>query len=75
MLSSVDRFQIISNKLKIDNDEILIENCRKFYTAYGEYLQQSDKYADFEDYLNKNNISYMRCRAYYFNGNNKDNQQ
>lgn len=75
MLSSVDRFQIISNKLKIDNDEILIENCRKFYAAYREYLQQLDKYANFEDYLNKKSISYTRCCAYYFNEDNKDNQQ
>ena len=73
MLSSVDRFQAVSNKLKFDNDEtfindeILIEDCRKFYNAYGEYLQQPDRYADFEDYLNKNNIPYNRyCRTYYY---------
>lgn len=73
MLSSVDRFQAVSNKLKFDNDEtfindeILIEDCRKFYNAYGEYLQQPDRYADFEDYLNKNNIPYNRyCSTYYY---------
>lgn len=77
MLSSVDSFQAISNKLNIDNDEILIEDCRKFYAAYREYLQQLDKYADFEDYLNKNNISYERyCSTYYYEKENKqDNQQ
>ena len=72
MLSSVDRFQTISNKLKIDNDKILIEDCRKFYAAYREYLQQLERYADFEDYLNKNNISYERyCSTYYYDKENK----
>ncbi|MFG6340203.1 MAG: hypothetical protein K1W31_17855 [Lachnospiraceae bacterium] len=75
MLNSVDRFQSISNKLKIDNDKTLIEDCRKFYVAYREYLQQVDKYVDFEDYLNKNSISYTRCCAYYFNEDNIDNHQ
>lgn len=72
MLSSVDRFQDISNKLRIDNDKILIEDCRKFYVAYGEYLKQLNRYDNFEDYLNKNNISYERyCSTYYYD---KDNQ-
>ena len=77
MLSSVDSFQAISNKLNIANDEILIEDCRKFYAAYREYLQQLDMYADFEDYLNKNNISYERyCSKYYYEKENKqENQQ
>lgn len=77
MLSSVDKFQAISNKLKIDNDEILIEDCRRFYVAYREYLQQVDRYSDFEDYLNKNNIPYERyCSTYYYEKDNKqDNQQ
>lgn len=67
MLSSVDKFQAISNKLKIDNDEILIEDCRRFYVAYREYLQQVDRYSDFEDYLNKNNIPYERyCSTYHY---------
>lgn len=67
MLSSVDRFQAISNKLKIDNDETLIEDCRRFYVAYREYLQQEARYVDFEDYLNQNNISYERyCSTYNY---------
>lgn len=67
MLSSLDSFQAVSNKLKIDNDETLIEDCRKYYVAYREYLQQPDRYADFEDYLNKNNISYRRyCSTFYY---------
>lgn len=71
MLSSVDRFQDISNKLRIDNDEILIEDCRKFYAAYGEYLKQLNRYDNFEDYLNKNNISYERyCSTYYYDKDN-----
>lgn len=73
MLSAVDRFQDVSNKLKIENDEILIEDCRKFYVAYGEYLKQPNQYDNFEDYLNKNNVPYERyCSTYYFN---EDNQQ
>ncbi|MCD8317547.1 MAG: hypothetical protein LUC45_01240 [Paraprevotella sp.] len=38
MLNSVDRFQNLSDKLKIDDDEILISDCRQFYVAYGAYL-------------------------------------
>lgn len=81
MLSSVDSFEAISNKLKINNDEtfindeILIGDCRKFFVAYREYLLQLEMYADFEDYLNKNNISYERyCSTYYYKKeNNQDN--
>ena len=78
MLSSVDSFEAISNKLKINNDEtfindeILIGDCRKFFVAYREYLLQLEMYADFEDYLNKNNISYERyCSTYYYKKENK----
>lgn len=75
MLNSVDEFQDISNKLKIDNDEILIEDCRKFYTAYGEYLKQLNRYDNFEDYLNQHDISYERyCSTYYYKDNKQDNQ-
>lgn len=77
MLNAVDSFQAVSNKLRIDNDDVLIEDCRKFYAAYREYLQQVDEYADFEDYLNKNNIPYERyCSTYYYEkGNKQDNLQ
>lgn len=78
MLSSVDSFEAISNKLKINNDEtfindeILIGDCRKFFVAYREYLLQLEMYADFEDYLDKNNISYERyCSTYYYKKENK----
>ena len=72
MLSSVDSLEFISNKLKIYNDKTLIEDCRKFYVAYREYLKQRNQYNDFEAYLNKNNIPYERyCSTYYYD---KDNQ-
>lgn len=67
MLSSVDSFEAISNKLKINNDEILIEDCRKFYNAYREYLKQQNQYNNFEDYLIRNNIPFERyCSTFYF---------
>ena len=72
MLSAVDNFEVISDKLKIYNDEILIEDCRKFYVAYREYLKQQSRYNNFEDYLNQNDISYERyCGTYCYD---KDNQ-
>ena len=72
MLSAVDNFEVISDKLKIYNDEILIEDCRKFYVAYREYLKQQSQYNNFEDYLNQNDIPYERyCGIYCYD---KDNQ-
>lgn len=67
MLSSVDSFEAISNKLKIDDDETLIEDCRKYYVAYGEYLKQRNQYNNFEDYLFRNNIPFEQyCSTFYF---------
>lgn len=58
MLGMVDIFQAISYKLEqIDKDKTLIDDCRKYYTAYAKYLQKQNQYDDFEDYMNKNNIS------------------
>lgn len=58
MLEMVDMFQTISYKLeRIDEDKTLIDNCRKYYTAYAKYLQNQNQYDDFEDYMDKNNIS------------------
>ena len=47
MLSLVDSFEAISNKLKMDDDKTLIEDCRKFYNAYREYLKQQNQYNNF----------------------------
>lgn len=67
MLSSVDSFEAISNKLKMDDDKTLIEDCRKFYNAYREYLKQQNQYNNFEDYLIRNNIPFERyCSTFYF---------
>lgn len=67
MLSLVDSFEAISNKLKMDDDKTLIEDCRKFYNAYREYLKQQNQYNNFEDYLFRNNIPFERyCSTFYF---------
>lgn len=70
MLRSVDQFQLLCKKLNIDNEEdgALIEDCRRFYPAYKEYLQHEEQYIDFEDYLKRNAIPYSRyCSTYYYN--------
>lgn len=55
MLHLVDEFQHLSDKLKISDDSSLIYDCQRFYSAYKEYLQHQERYADFEDYLKKKN--------------------
>ena len=36
----------------------LIDDCRKYYKAWGEYLAKLDKYKNFKEYLDINNIRY-----------------
>lgn len=67
MLDLVDTFQHLSDKLKTNDDSSLINDCQRFYSAYKEYLQHQELYADFEDYLKKNHIPYHRyCNTYYY---------
>ena len=57
MLGKVDVFQTICSKLgMLEKDKTLIDDCRKYYTAYAKYLQNQNQFIDFEDYMNKNNV-------------------
>lgn len=67
MLCLVDKFHYLSNRLMINNDNSLINDCRRFYPAYKDYLQHQNEYADFKDYLKKNNIPHhLYCSTYYY---------
>lgn len=54
MLRVVDDFEELSKNLKIFDDTLLIQDCRRYYTAYDAYLIKRVEYVDFEDYLIKN---------------------
>ena len=70
-IEEIDQISIAIDS-NIYNDEILIEDCRKFYVAYREYLKQQSRYNNFEDYLNQNDIPCERyCGTYCYD---KDNQ-
>lgn len=67
MLRAVDTFEAVSKKLTMDDDTTLIEDCRKFYVAYQEYLKHRKQNLTFEDYLKRNHIPYERyCSTFYF---------
>lgn len=58
MLKDLDEFEMISKRLdKIDSN--LIADCRKYYNAYKDYLQNLKEYKNFEVYLNSNSIPYQ----------------
>lgn len=58
MLKDLDEFEMISIKLgKIDSSQIA--DCRKYYNAYKDYLQNLKEYKNFEVYLNSNSIPYQ----------------
>ncbi len=58
MLDDLDEFEMISKRLdKIDSN--LIADCRKYYNAYMDYLQNLNEYKNFDDYLNSRCISYQ----------------
>lgn len=64
MLEDLDEFEMISIKLdKIDSN--LIADCRKYYNAYKDYLQNLKEYKNFEEYLNSNCISYQPSTIRY----------
>lgn len=58
MLKDIDEFERISGILNMPLYEDLINSCRKYYTAYGDYLQNLNQYESFEEYMHLNNISY-----------------
>lgn len=57
MLNNLDKFSKISEKLGKDNEEY-IEECRIYYNAWFNFLDNRDEYESYEEYLDKNNIEY-----------------
>lgn len=60
ILKYVDDFEKICFILKKETEynKNLIDDCRKYYKAWGEYLAKLDKYKNFKEYLDINNIRY-----------------
>ena len=56
-LADLEEFSKLSKKLGKDNEEY-IENCRIYYNAWFDFLDNKDKYKSYEEYLEKNNIEY-----------------
>ena len=56
-LADLDDFLELSKKLGKDNEEY-IENCRIYYNAWFDFLDNKDKYKSYEEYLEKHNIEY-----------------
>ena len=56
-LADLDDFLELSKKLGKDNKEY-IEECRIYYNAWFDFLDNKDKYKSYEEYLEKNNIEY-----------------
>ena len=54
-LADLDNFSKLSKKLGKDNEKY-IEDCRIYYNAWFDYLDNKDKYKSYEEYLEKNNI-------------------
>lgn len=64
MLKDLDEFEMISKKLdKFDSN--LIADCRIYYNAYKDYLQNLNRYKNFEDYLNSYSIPYQSYTIRY----------
>jgi len=56
-LADLEEFSKLSKKLGKDNEEY-IEDCRIYYNAWFDFLDNKDKYKSYEEYLEKNNIEY-----------------
>ena len=56
-LADLDDFLELSKKLGKDNKEY-IEDCRIYYNAWFDFLDNKDKYKSYEEYLEKHNIEY-----------------
>ena len=56
-LADLEEFSKLSKKLGKDNEEY-IEDCRIYYNAWFDYLDNKDKYKSYEVYLEKHNIEY-----------------
>lgn len=66
MFHIVDEFQCLSERLSQNEDRTLIADCRKFYSAYDDYLNNLDSFKSFADYLNRNGIEYKVCSNTYY---------
>ena len=56
-LADLDDFLELSKKLGKDNKGY-IEDCKIYYNAWFDFLDNKDKYKSYEEYLEKNNIEY-----------------
>ena len=56
-LADLEEFSKLSKKLGKDNKEY-IEDCRIYYNAWFDFLENKDKYKSYEEYLEKHNIEY-----------------
>lgn len=65
MIEDTHEFERISRKLNMPPCENLVEDCRRYYKAYGDYLQNLDRYGTFEDYLRMNKIPYQSYTSRY----------
>ena len=65
MIEDTNEFERISRKLNMPICENLVEDCRRYYKAYGDYLQNLDRYGTFEDYLHSNKIAYHSYTSRY----------
>lgn len=67
MFHIVDEFQCLSERLSLKDDSTLIADCRKFYSAYENYLKNLDSFKNFADYMNRNGIEYkVYSNTYYY---------
>ncbi|WP_280121292.1 hypothetical protein [Duncaniella muricolitica] len=65
MLKDIDEFEYLSKKLDTPLCETLINDCRRYYPAYKDYLQSFRRYKNFEEYLKMNNIQYQSYTSRY----------
>lgn len=65
MIEDTNEFERISRKLNMPPCKTLIADCRRYYKAYGDYLQNLDRYGTFEDYLRLNKIPYQSYTSRY----------
>lgn len=65
MIEDTNEFERISRKLNMPRCETLIADCRRYYKAYGDYLQNLDRFRTFEDYLRSNEIAYQSYTLHY----------
>ena len=56
-LADLEEFSKLSKKLGKDNKGY-IEDCRIYYNAWFDYLDNKDKYKSYEEYLEKHDIEY-----------------